>query len=106
MRVLVFSIYDSKVESYGPLFTAKTEVAAVRLLSDSLRQGSLPLISAHPEDYSLVVVGDFDDETGLMSGVERRTIAGADALVRLIENGRKDPSQLSLVDDNVSESVG
>lgn len=77
MKHLVLSIYDAKIEAYMRPFTSQTEGQALRVFSDELlREGSI--IGAHPEDYALFVIGDFDDHSGeLKSSPAPKCIARA-----------------------------
>lgn len=63
MVLKVFSIHDSKAEAFMAPFTATTNGMAIRmvmnLLSDPNSQAS-----KYPGDFSLFMLGEFDDNTG------------------------------------------
>jgi len=63
MKVLYFSVYDRKLESYGPLFSAPTRGAAERGFGDSLKSDG-NTAAKHPEDFALYCVLELDDEVG------------------------------------------
>jgi len=62
---LVFSVYDDKALFYGPMFTAKTDQAALRLFSDACADPRGEL-GRHGSDFILYQLGTFDDSAGLM----------------------------------------
>lgn len=55
----LYSVYDSKAESWYAPFIADNAGLACRFLSDSLR-GSATVLSNHPDDFSLWRVGSWD----------------------------------------------
>lgn len=63
MKFKIFSIYDSKAETYNtPIFLA-TEGQAIRMYDDMIQKEDSE-ISKHPEDYTLFVLGEFDSDVG------------------------------------------
>lgn len=90
----VFSIYDSKAEVYwSPRFYLNAGVA-LREFSDAAqaRNGDNEL-SAHPEDYTLFEIGDWDENTG-----ELRTYPSKVALgVALEYANKKGPDKVSRI---------
>lgn len=59
MFLKLFSIYDSKSETYSVPHAVKTRGEAIRSLSDLLREGKHDF-ALHPEDYTLFELGTFD----------------------------------------------
>lgn len=64
MKVLVCTIYDKVAKEAGPIFTAKNEDVAQRMLKQVYKDNSLfdddgELIS---DDFDLKIVGKFDTE--------------------------------------------
>lgn len=59
----VFSVYDSKVESYSPPLCAKAKGEALRQFADLVNDGTSP-ISRHPGDYTLFELASFNESTG------------------------------------------
>lgn len=55
----VFSIFDSKAVSYNPPYFMSTKGQALRAFSDLVADPKSS-IHAHPEDYSLYCLGEFD----------------------------------------------
>lgn len=63
MKTKIYTIYDSKVEAYMAPFTSPQHGSAIRAFTDTvLDEGTA--FNAHPEDYNLFYIGDFDPETG------------------------------------------
>jgi len=64
MLMKVVSVYDSKAEVYArPAFVA-TENAALRSWVDTVNDSSTPM-NKHPDDYTLFVLGEYDDVKGV-----------------------------------------
>jgi len=63
IKLKVFSVYDSKAAAYMTPFFLRTEGEAVRSFMDEVnRSGSG--FNAHPEDFVLMLVGDWDAVEG------------------------------------------
>lgn len=59
----VFSVFDSKAAAYAlPFFLPRVEVA-IRSFRDAVRNPEHDM-HRHPEDYSLHLLGEFDDASG------------------------------------------
>lgn len=56
----IFSIYDSKVEAYLLPIFMQTKAAAIRAVSDTMRDPQ-HTFAMHAEDYTLFYLGSFDD---------------------------------------------
>jgi hypothetical protein len=63
MNFNIFSIYDQKAKAYLPPFILPNEAMAVRTFSDCVNSKEHQF-GAHPEDYTLFNIGDFDDSQG------------------------------------------
>lgn len=69
MRLLAFSIFDSKVERFIQPFFDVTTGAAIRAFGDAVNDGSTAF-NKHAEDYTLFHVGIFDQELGRFEKME------------------------------------
>lgn len=58
-----YSIYDKKAFSFATPFFAVNDEVAMRSFEDLVRDRR-SLVSQHPEDFALYIVGRFDTETG------------------------------------------
>ena len=58
----VFTVYDLKSESYMPPFCVRAKGEAIRGFADQANDKN-SAIGAHPSDYVLYELGDYDDRT-------------------------------------------
>lgn len=63
MKITAFSLFDTKTGVYGTPFFMLHVGQAVRAVQD-LGNDMNTTIGRHPADYSLVILGEFDDATG------------------------------------------
>ncbi len=66
MLLEVVSIYDLKLQAYSQPSVVPTTGVALRSFTDQVNASGSHL-GAHPEDYSLVRLGTFNDVTGEFS---------------------------------------
>lgn len=59
----VYSVYDSKAGAYLPPFMMRSHGEAIRGFQDVVNDGK-SMFSAHPEDYTLFHIADFDEISG------------------------------------------
>lgn len=101
MRLLVYSVFDSKAGVYSHPFYAVSDGVAKRMFIDAVTGDHGPasagdgIFCKHPEDYSLCAIGGFDDVEGkigslagmptvMMTGLQAKAI-GTGA-IRLVDN--------------------
>lgn len=60
----MFSVYDKKAECFSAPFFLKATGLALRGFSDMINANEQTQYSAHPEDFDLYELGEWDDETG------------------------------------------
>jgi hypothetical protein len=82
MIAKVFSVFDSKAAFFGRPFFDQKEGTAIRNFSDAVNDSSNPnnMWFKHPEDFSLFLVGEFDDETGELIPVHPKNLLTASAV--------------------------
>lgn len=69
-KLIAVAVFDAAVGSFNRPFFVPARGAALRSFGDeATREHPENSIWAHPGDYSLHVVGEFDEESGLLSGV-------------------------------------
>lgn len=61
MLQLVFTVYDQKADAFLPPWIMPKAVMAQRIFSDCVNSKDHQF-HAHPEDYTLFLLGDWDDE--------------------------------------------
>lgn len=70
MKTFFFSVRDSKVGAFMPVFQARSRGEAVRSFMDAIATPDHQF-AKHASDYELFQVGEFDDENGvLVAGLE------------------------------------
>lgn len=63
MKVYMFGIYDIKAGMYNQPFSMPSRGQALRAFGD-LANESETAVGKHPEDYRLMELGSFDDQSG------------------------------------------
>ena len=77
----VYSVYDSKAQTYNVPFFMKQDGQALRAFIDLVNNPQTD-VAKHPEDYALFLLGSFDDEDGVIDPVQQpKCIAKAWELV-------------------------
>lgn len=66
----IYSVKDLKAGAFAPPFFMPRDEAAVRAFSDAVLGGD-SLMVRHPEDFVLFRLGDYDDNLGLVAGLEQ-----------------------------------
>lgn len=61
----IYSIKDNKI-GFGQVFIAPNNAAAIRLLQDTVRGGD-NMIANHPEDFVLYLLGNLNDQDGIIT---------------------------------------
>lgn len=70
MKMLICSISDRQMETYGRPFFAAAKGQAIRSFIDEINRNSPDnLMYNHPEDFTLWHVGNFNDQTGEIESV-------------------------------------
>lgn len=62
MTKKIFAIYDEKAEAYLQPFFLDTMPLAIRMIGDLLQQPEHNF-AKHPSDYTLFLIGEFDEST-------------------------------------------
>lgn len=69
----MFSIFDSKTGAFSAPFFANNSGVAIRMLEDTMRDNESTL-SRHPADFTLVRVGTFDAQTGVVAAINHESL--------------------------------
>lgn len=72
----MFSVYDKKAECFSPPFFMRATGLALRGFIDMLNSGDKTQYSAHPEDFDLYELGEWNDETGKVDQYEIPRLLG------------------------------
>lgn len=70
MNKLVVAIRDNKMESYNMPVLVDNEAVAVRQFGDVITRGGDSVMSHHPADFSLYVLGTFDLKSGRFENLD------------------------------------
>jgi hypothetical protein len=79
-RLVMCSVFDVRVGAYTSPFCVRSRAEAIRSFTDACADDSLPF-KKHPSDYALYVVGEFDDDTGVVSAVGPVSLINGDDVV-------------------------
>lgn len=76
-RGILVSLFDSKAETWSPPSCADSKAAAIRQFEMLVNDRQQTLVSTHPEDFTLFMLGDFDgvmlkacDKIALANGID------------------------------------
>lgn len=76
-KLLVCAVQDNKVGAFAAPFLARTKGEAIRSFSLACEDATLPFKKS-PKDYTLYVIGEFQEETGGLVGVTPERLLAAD----------------------------
>lgn len=65
-KIKVYAVYDSKVKAYMQPFFSQSDRDATIAFRVAANDGK-SVISTHPQDFSLMALGEFDDSTGRLT---------------------------------------
>lgn len=69
--MLIFTVKDTVAEFYMQPFFARTKGEAIRSFAQAVNDDpKTSQIAAHPDQYELYYLGDFDEQTSLLVGNE------------------------------------
>lgn len=63
MKYLLVSVKDRAADIFNRPFCARSAAEAVRLFSDAVNDKESPF-NAHPDDYDLYALGEFEEDNG------------------------------------------
>lgn len=75
MNLKTCAIYDSKAQFYAPPMFFKTKAEAIRSWADVVNDKQAQFF-AHPEDYTLFEIGEFNNATGTIIPHEAKISLG------------------------------
>lgn len=69
MKHVIIALYDKPVDAFGRPFVARTHNEALRQIQQQAnRVEENNMLNTHSADYSVYDVGEWDDETGNITG--------------------------------------
>lgn len=82
MKMIIFSVYDSKAQSFLPPFFMQNDGMAVRIFSECANDKEHQF-GRFSSDFTLFAIGEFDDATGIISpAAQHRSLGLAASFVR------------------------
>jgi len=94
MQVKMFAVWDDKAKAYLHPFCYPVVAQAVRAFAQSVNDRA-SLLCTHAEDFTLFVVADFDDSTGVVRPLDHIELVVSALQVR----------KASQIDELVQEGV-
>lgn len=92
MITKVFSVYDIAAAVFMPVFLARTEGEAVRSVLGAARDKQPGnMLSEYPDQFVLMVLGTFDDNTGVITpDPAHKSLGPVSGLLRVGEKATRD----------------
>ncbi len=88
MKTQIYSIYDTASATYQRPMFARTDGEIMREFQNICMDKEHPC-GQHPEDYNLMRLGNFNDQTGLVINEENECLATGLEMVALQRNKEK-----------------
>lgn len=85
MKYIVCCVRDRAIDQFGNPFVVVSTGQAVRTFSDEINKRSEGnQLNAHPEDFDLFTLGEYDTDTGMFdTDVPRQLAVGKDLVVKV-----------------------
>lgn len=84
MNRKIFSVYDAKADSFGQPMFVVNEAVMFRMMKDEvLRGGADNLVAKHPQDFAVYLIGEFNDESGMICGDKPVIVFRCEAFVEV-----------------------
>lgn len=81
MKLVCVAVFDSASQAYGRPFFVQSRGVAVRSFTDEVRRVDPNNdLNKHPEDFTLVHLGTFDDSNGSFDSNLETLLRGKDAV--------------------------
>ena len=76
----IYTVYDSKAETYTPPYFQHRDAMAIRIFADCCNDEG-HTFGKHPEDYTLFHIGVYNDDTGTITQDKITSMANGLTLV-------------------------
>ena len=74
MKKVYYAVYDRKAEIYSAPFLEIKDGTAIRAIQDVVINNKDHAFAKHPKDFSLFKLGEFDEQTGIITGRDKPQI--------------------------------
>lgn len=81
MKINQYAIYDNKLKAFGAPFFQANNAVALREFENAVKAHDSKF-GQHPEDYSLFLIGEFDDHTGVVKPLDHTNLGMAAQFVQ------------------------
>ncbi|QCQ84569.1 nonstructural protein [Blackfly microvirus SF02] len=93
----VFSVYDNGIGAYAAPFVLRSDNEAIRGFVLAVCDPRSQLLFQHPEDFTLMSIGSFDDVTAdIVSWTPVKVCTGLEAKVRGASIPQSSPASLAV----------
>jgi len=75
MKLKIYSLRDQKTDQYLNPMAMQTAGQIIRMLQDEMQNNKENMIGAHAEDFELFEIGEFDSETGVITGHTPKSVS-------------------------------
>ena len=75
MKQRMYTIYDSKAETYLPPFYFQSHRDAIHAVTQTVNDGT-STINSYPEDFTLFHIGEYDSHTASINMLEAKKSIG------------------------------
>lgn len=99
----IYSLLDRKTNVLGNPFISENELSAKRTIIDLLTLGGENLISTHPSDFDLVLLGSFNNRTGIVDINPVCLVDNCENLLEVYRSSLKNKRLISF--DNSEETI-
>lgn len=76
----IYSVFDSKAAIFSPPFYMSNNAMAIRSFGEIVEDKNT-MVARHPEDFSLYMLGAFDDETGNLASIKPINLVTASSMI-------------------------
>ncbi len=105
MKQNIYSIYDTASGLYSRPFFTLSDAEAIRSFTDICTDAEHP-IGKHPEDYTLLRIGIFDDLTALLNNEANESLCTALERIAATRDRSATRDNLELFDKNIGKAQG
>lgn len=85
--MLVYTLLDRKLKEFGALVLGRNDEGVRRSVVDGV-VGSKSVIELHPGDFDVFCVGEFDQESGMLTTGRPRLVSNVGELMEAVNGAR------------------
>lgn len=85
--MILVSVYDKKADTYAPCYCIANKHIAIRSFENLVKNGDSD-VSKFPEDFALMEVGSFAEDTGIVENIVPNILVNATDFIMKKEDER------------------